>query len=472
MVSCGRVVFDIRISHQYRAINGEENKEELPLSESRSADKENGKLIDISSTIDKKSFEMAGYHIHPELSGRIHSDLKTMVSRQSAIFSLLMSQENHDTDEGGNTVEISWSESSSSDKDSSGTSHSGSTTGKQFNGYGNESSPNMDETSSVSSLSGVFPPDQLRSRRRRNSIEEEWPQSTFLDTKNMTSVCNANESKSSKMAGDRLYRQAKESERKKAMVRAKYIASETGAGRLSLATDQKNKRVGGKMKKSTEKTDRLCEIYEMGKSKILLDRERFKKKQEEKLKLAKASLVLPKRNNRYEPKNRMLVPSKGNLDSTPSIEREKRLCEMYERGKNRIRDDRERSKKQRAGCEKKITLKSPTKSIKHDLQDGLFTISEEKEVFGKHRRKQFEQVNKLVRRPGTRFKVVRSLDEAMTNSCNNTQQRLQLYKREKFTSNKKTHKKEPKNKKMLEISSDGIHSKSTKEDKKVLSTRN
>lgn len=335
MVSCGRAIINIHISYECREKNTDRKNEEESASESRSADEEIGKQINISSSIDEKSFEMAGYHIQPGLNGRIESDLKAMVSRKSAIFNFLTPLEHLDMEESGSTIEMSWSESNSLDKEINVIMSKSRPTPQNF-------CPRKvdiaDEASSFTFVSDVLSPEKPLPDRQTGSIKVAWSRLNSIERKTIALV------KSSKMACNRLYEQAKETKKKKATVRAKFLASEVKANRLVLATDTKTRKGGGRDEKK-ERFGRLNEMYKMGKRKIVLDRERYRMKQEEKAKLAKSMMCLPKRNNRYEINSLKLESSKCNTRG----DRERRLCEMYEKGKQRIRGDRARINKQQPG---------------------------------------------------------------------------------------------------------------------------
>lgn len=89
---------------------------------------------------------------------------------------------------------------------------------------------------------------------------------------------------SSEKAGCRLYQQALESEKRKNAMRSKALAVEAKTKDLVFATSKKKQRRGRSRNKGFV---RLCEIYESGKEKIIADRERYKKKKEDEIKYCK-----------------------------------------------------------------------------------------------------------------------------------------------------------------------------------------
>jgi len=203
---------------------------------------------------------------------------------------------------------------------------------------------------------------------------------TPIKTNQATPASSLAERKSSsEKAGCRLYQQALESEKRKDVLRAKSLAAKSEGKRLVFET-AKNK-FGGNRNKGFV---RLCEMHENGKEKIIADRERYKKKKEEELKLKK-SRNLP-----------TIKPKRCNTQRNGTKVREARttrLHEIYELGKNKIMLDRERYEMQQKlkaeNAKLKGTTSSSTNSFGKERQNNLFVPSMKKLGFGKeiHTRK-------------------------------------------------------------------------------------
>lgn len=169
-----------------------------------------------------------------------------------------------------------------------------------------------------------------------------------------------------------------------------------------------------------EQYERLYEMYEMGKSKIVTDRERYEKKKKE---------MLPEN---YLPKYSTVKRDTRSGSRTPG-ERQMRLSEMHEMGKSKIVNDRERHAKKVGskglprikkssstaqynrlnemylkGKDKLIFDRECQKSQKKDKssskripiiskQNRLYDLSKKKQIDGKKRREEIEKVVKSKR---------------------------------------------------------------------------
>lgn len=147
----------------------------------------------------------------------------------------------------------------------------------------------------------------------------------------LSSKQTVGERRKSEIAGRRLYEQALASERRKDAMRAKVLMAETDAMRLVLVASKKQ-RDESRRNKGVE---RLREMHDIGKKKIIADRERCeteKKKAECKRKETFLS---------FKMKSRKKCDSRAKSRQ----ERSMRLCEIYELGKNKIMLDKERYEK-------------------------------------------------------------------------------------------------------------------------------
>jgi len=181
---------------------------------------------------------------------------------------------------------------------------------------------------------------------------------------------------------------------------------------LKSSTNKSNARCGGKI--SVERQRRLCEMHELGKSKIVSDRER-------RVKNAK-----PKKLLRV---NRTYSTAPGN-----------RINEMYQMGKNKLVFDRKRRESQQpVECSSK-----PTPS--NGRQNRLYALSMGKQLRGKKRREEVERAVRLRHPPKsitTKVVPVKKVKKsnrktATSNSSGCTPRYIQLYEsgRSKLKSNK------------------------------------
>jgi len=150
----------------------------------------------------------------------------------------------------------------------------------------------------------------------------------------------------------------------------------------------------------TERFMRVCEMYEIGKKKITVDRERYKMKQDEKAKLAKSSNLLPKINRKSN-----LVDSHSRGPS----ERYKRLCELHEAGKRKIILDRERNNNDQKSSDIESKCCTTKRGNSNKRYNRLYALSKQKQVLGKARRDEVEKgdKSKTLSRSITNFSSVR-----------------------------------------------------------------
>jgi len=157
------------------------------------------------------------------------------------------------------------------------------------------------------------------------------------------------------------------------------------ANNLSFVSSTGKRRHENRSRKSTDGFMRLCEMYEMGKNKIIVDRERSKKYQEEEAELGSQHIWLPK-NNRQKA---MSVCSR----SRDPAEQYVRLCKLYEMGTNKVRADIEHYNKQQKDSNKSMNYSSEG-NYSNGRQNHLYALSTQKQLLGKKRRNEVEKANK------------------------------------------------------------------------------
>jgi len=188
---------------------------------------------------------------------------------------------------------------------------------------------------------------------------------------------------------------------------------------------------------------RLFEMHEMGKSKIVIDRQRYENRRKETAGRSYSIFLNDK--------------SSTKRGERTSVERQLRLSEMYEMGKSKIITDRERCDS-RVGelyetGKSKLSFnrdhnesppkyeRSPKRNPINDAQNRLYELSKEKQMRGRKRREEVEKAIKLkgllLPKPA-KIQVKTMNRKVETNSPDDTPRYLQLYEsgRSKLKSNK------------------------------------
>lgn len=134
-------------------------------------------------------------------------------------------------------------------------------------------------------------------------------------------------------------------------------------GRLNLILSNDKSSTKRRDRTSGERQMRLSEMYEMGKSKILTDRERYTSD----VKIEKLSKV----------------------KKIDAVAQDSRVMELYEKGKNKLFFNREHHESEQK-CER-----SPKIIPINEAQNRLYELSKEKQVRGRKRREEVEKAIKL-----------------------------------------------------------------------------
>lgn len=203
--------------------------------------------------------------------------------------------------------------------------------------------------------------------------------------------------------------------------RVRTVTFKEKSGYLSFPTSSDHKRSDRRCSKSSAGFTRLDEMYEMGRSKIIVDRERYKKNLEKEAKLVKQRISLPK-----------VTRQKSNLvdsHSRDSAGRHSRLYELYEVGKSKVRVDRERHNKKDKECDKESESCLSKRSSSNGRQNQLYALSKQKQILGKKRRDEVEKANKS--KTLGRFVINSKSVEASTPKTNYTPQRHQRHSKTK-----------------------------------------